>query len=61
MKTKYDWLNDYNEIAQIYKGETDRAAALLVSSFLEYVFAEKLRSFLVEDKALRLSLKVMDR
>lgn len=51
MSTRYDWLKDYNKIVQSYKDESDRAAALLAASFLEHIFAEKLRSFFAKDKS----------
>ena len=50
MNEKYDWIDKYNEIAQAYAKESDRAAAVLIASFLEDVMAGKLRAILVDDK-----------
>lgn len=48
-----DWLAVYNNVADIYRGETDRAAGTLGASFMDNCLEDLLLTFLVDDPKIR--------
>lgn len=49
MNHSYRWASDYNKIVNLYHGESDRAAAVLASSFMDKCLEDCLKAFLVDD------------
>jgi mannitol repressor len=43
------WLADYNQVVSIYHNESDRAAAVLATSYLERILEEHIRESLIDD------------
>lgn len=51
MTTLGDWHPKYNEHVIHIKGESDRAAAVLMASFMEHFATEKLKGYFIQDSA----------
>ena len=43
------WLVDYNQVVSLYHNESDRAAAVLATSYLEQILEEHIRESLIDD------------
>lgn len=48
-----DWILAYNQMAEVYSNETDRAAAILASSFIDEQLERLLIALLVDDSRVR--------